>query len=481
MALDVSELIAALPQETEDEVAAPVTGGLPAVLSPASRVAIPVGRFRRLTALGTLQAKIAAAYLFHWLRGWFKNASDNQRLLAETHWRTAVRLLDSMGYLRGAVMKVGQTMANFPDIAPREFVETLERLHFDAPPMHWSLLKEMVLNELGNDPDNLFAEFDTRAFAAASLGQVHRARLKTGEDVAIKIQYPGIARAIEADFRNLFLFLLPGRLTRDWESTRDQFDDLRQRLELETNYELESTHLRKARSLFNDEDGIVVPEVYAQHSTSRVLTMERLEGVHLREFLARNPSQAERNEVGSKILRAWYRLMYSGRMFYVDLHPGNFLVLNDGRLGMIDFGFILPLEGEEWERMRRLDRPMTTGRIEDRIPVLKEWSDIRDDETDRLRLTNEYAEWCWLARYRGGDFDFGDAADLKRGIGLFTEMIRRRYSRARPNTPSVARCQFALRAILFQLRAKIDIRTIAEEEVRATGWDRSGYAGTALN
>lgn len=309
MALDVSELIAALPQETDDEVAAPVTGGLPAVLSPASRVAIPVGRFRRLTALGTLQAKIAAAYLFHWLRGWFKNASDNQRLLAETHWRTAVRLLDSMSYLRGAVMKVGQTMANFPDIAPREFVETLERLHFDAPPMHWSLLKEMVHNELGNDPDNLFAEFDTRAFAAASLGQVHRARLKTGEDVAIKIQYPGIARAIEADFRNLFLFLLPARLTRDWESTRDQFDDLRQRLELETNYELEATHLRKARSLFNDEDGIVVPEVHAQHSTSRVLTMERLEGVHLREFLARNPSQAERNEVGSKILRAWYRLI----------------------------------------------------------------------------------------------------------------------------------------------------------------------------
>src|SRR5262249_7726154 len=152
------------------------------------------------------------------------------------HWQTAARLLDAMGYLRGAVMKVGQTLANFPDIAPREFVATLQQLHFDAPPMHWSLLREMVHGELGDDPENLFASFEHRAFAAASLGQVHRARLKTGEEVAVKIQYPGIARTIREDFRNFFLFLLPGRLGKDWESTKDQFDDLRARMEQETDY-----------------------------------------------------------------------------------------------------------------------------------------------------------------------------------------------------------------------------------------------------
>src|SRR6185503_4184033 len=143
------------------------------------------------------------------------NADENKRLLAETHWRTAVRVLDSMSYLRGAVMKVGQTLANFPDIVPREFVQTLEQLHFQAPPMHWSLLREMVHNELGDDPENLFASFDKRAFAAASLGQVHRARLKTGEEVAVKIQYPGIARTVREDFRNLVPFLLPARLSKD--------------------------------------------------------------------------------------------------------------------------------------------------------------------------------------------------------------------------------------------------------------------------
>src|SRR6185369_17932141 len=166
MPTTISELIAALPEESVEATSSEMTEAL-ASESRMSFEPIPIGRFRRLTALSTLQAKIAAAYLFYWLRGWFKNADENKRLLAETHWRTALKLLDSMGYLRGAVMKVGQTLATFPDIAPREFVETLDQLHFDAPPMHWSLLKEIVYNELGDDPEKLFASFDKRAFAAA--------------------------------------------------------------------------------------------------------------------------------------------------------------------------------------------------------------------------------------------------------------------------------------------------------------------------
>ena len=194
----LAELMTALPDVAEAQHAEKLTSS---VLENSSMHPVPVGRLRRLGLLGTLQAKIGAAYMFHWLRGWFRNSADSERLLAETHWKTAVRLLDSMTYLRGSVMKIGQTLANFPDIAPREFVETLEKLHFSAPPMHWSLLREMVFNELGDDPENLFAEFDKQAFAAASLGQVHRARLKSGELVAVKIQYPGIRRIVEADLR----------------------------------------------------------------------------------------------------------------------------------------------------------------------------------------------------------------------------------------------------------------------------------------
>src|SRR5258707_9899805 len=257
----VAELIAALP-EPDNAAETDLPAPLNPLLEAWSHRPVPVRRFRRLRMLGTLQPEIAAAYAFYWLRGWFKGADESKRLLAETHWRTAMRILDSMSYLRGAAMKVGQTLANFPDIVPREFVETLEHLHFDAPPMHWSLLREMAFNEWGDDPENVFESFEKRAFAAASLGQVHRARLKGGEEVAVKIQYPGIARTIGEDFRNLSLFLLAGRFDKDWEHAKNAMEDLRVRLEKETDYEAEAAMLIRAQPLFREADGIVVPRVY---------------------------------------------------------------------------------------------------------------------------------------------------------------------------------------------------------------------------
>jgi len=436
---------------------------------------VPVGRLRRLGLMGTLPAKIASAYLFYWVRGWFQGAGERERSLAETHLKTAARVLDSMSYLRGFAMKVGQTLANFPDIVPAEFVETLDQLHYTAPPMHWALLREMVRNELGDDPEVLFASFSKRAFAAASLGQVHGARLRSGEDVAVKIQYPGIARTIAEDFRNLALFLLPGRLDKDWDHVKNQMDDLRMRLERETDYQAEAAQLKKARSLFREEEGILIPRVYPELSTARVLTMERLQGVHLDEFLAGNPSQEQRDEAGRKILRAWYRIFMTGRLFYADFHPGNFLFLKDGRLGVIDFGFVLPLEGEMWAEFGRMDRLLRTGRQEDRIAAVKEWSWITDDivDADRLRLSVEYADWCWKSIYGGGEFDFGDHADFKRGVDLFTEMARKRYSRSRPCTPSMSRQQFGCRSILYRLKARVDVKSISEEELKAADWHRN--------
>ena len=476
----VAQLIAALPDAEEAPGAAAETlpESLSAALAEAALRLAPTGRLRRMGLLASLQAKIGAAYLFYWVRGWFAGAAEKERLIAEAHWKNAARLLDSMTYLRGAVMKVGQTLANFPDIAPQPFVEMLERLHYDAPPMHWSLLSEMVANELGNNPGSVFAEFETRAFAAASLGQVHRATLPGGAEAVVKIQYPGIARAIRDDLRNLQLFLLPARLDKDWQYVREQVEELRVRLEQETDYEAEAAAQTKVRSLFREDDGIVVPRVYPQWSTARVLTMERIEGKHLDALLARNPSQQDRNAVAEKLVRAWYRIMFAGRLIHGDVHPGNFLFLDDGRVGLLDFGMMLPLDDELWEECRLMDRAMTTGRREDRVASIKRWGDISDlpADADRLQLTEEYSDWCWRPRYLGGEFDFGDEADLRRGIELFTQLLRRRYSRAKPSTPIIARHQFGMRAMLYRLDARLDMRSIAEEEVKAAGWDRSGYA-----
>jgi aarF domain-containing kinase len=127
----------------------------------------------------------------------------------------ALKMVHRFGYLRGAATKLGQALANLPSIIPDQMLETLDRLHWDAPPMHFLLLRELLSDELGEDPEKIFGSFEKDAFAAASIGQVHRARLKSGEHVAIKVQYPGIARTIDADFRTLGALLFPARLGKD--------------------------------------------------------------------------------------------------------------------------------------------------------------------------------------------------------------------------------------------------------------------------
>jgi len=477
MTPSIAEVLRALPKETDDAVeeGSPTADNLQATFS--SRP-VPVGRLRRMRLLGSVQAKIAAGYLFHWIRGWFKSAEENERLLAEAHWQTALRLLDSMRYMRGAMMKIGQTLANLPDIVPREFVETLQSLQFNAPPMHWSLMREMVYNELGDDPEELFATFDTTAFAAASLGQVHRARLRTGEEVAVKIQYPGIARTIREDLRNLLTLLLPARLGKDWESTKAQLDELRAQLEQETDYEREARVLTKARSLFRDTDGVVVPRVYREFTTARVLTMEYVRGVHLKDYLADSPPQQERNAFAAKIVTSGYRLLCSARMLYADFHPGNLVFMPDGRLGLLDFGFVRQIPDDEWELFRKFDRALTSGESGNFCEFVREWCQIPDPvaERQRLALCQELTYALYHPRFYNGDFDFGDEGHFRRACDLFLEVAGKRYTRGHPSTPIATRVEFGYRSVLYALKAKANVREIAERELHSTGWDRSAYA-----
>jgi hypothetical protein len=152
--------------------------------------------------------------------------------------------------------------------------------------------------------------------------------------------------------------------------------------------------------------------------------------------------------------------------------------MDDGRLGVIDFGFMVEHSDDEWAFMRKSDRAMTTGLCADRIAAVKEWSTLTDDPSDaeRVRLHERFFDWVSRPRYTEGPFDYGDEADFRRGIELFTEMVRKRYNRSRPSTPAIARLNFGVRCLLYRLKASFDVRPIAEEEVKAAGWDRSAYA-----
>lgn len=475
MTTTVAELLAALPDDQRAERTLREDPRFRELYEELARRPVPLGPFSRLFILSGLHAQIALAYTFHWIRGWFQSAQEHERRRLETHLEVALKLLETMGYLRGAVLKAGQTLANFRDLVPDEIVDTLSRLHFEAPPMHFSLLREQVHSELGGDPEEVFASFDTEPLAAASLGQVHRARLKTGEDVAVKIQYPGIARTIRSDLRNLLTLMSPFRLTKDFENNKQQLHTLFEALELETDYEHEARVTETARALFTEDDGILVPRVFPQYSTRRVLTLEFVEGVHVDQFLRSNPPEEQRNHFAEKIMRAWYRLLFRARMDYIDWHPGNFLFRDDGQLGLIDFGCVRQMTDAEWEWTRRADRLMQTGNHAELVDFVRDWCQIDDDprQEEWLRLAVEYGQLSWAARIQQGPYDYSDPQPLRRSLQLFGELTRKRYTRGQRVTSLFARQELAHRALFLRLGARIDIHPIRDKEVQATGWDHA--------
>ncbi|UCE60199.1 MAG: AarF/ABC1/UbiB kinase family protein [Phycisphaerales bacterium] len=461
----IAELIEALPVEPEEAVAP--GSALEGMLQKLTHKQVPTGRFNRLWVLGTLQAKVGAAYFAWWLRSGYATADKRQQALNETHLKAALKLLGGMSYLRGAIMKLGQIMATHPDVAPEQFTDILGRLHFEAPPMHFSLLREFVRSELGADPEEVFDDFEPRAFAAASLGQVHRARLKGSDQVvAIKIQYPNIGRTIRDDFRNMMALLTPMRLSGDWDNIKAQFEDICHMLNMETDYRHEAENLRVARSSFDEDEGIIVPQVFPEVSTGRVLTMEYIEGRHLDDFLATEPSRELRDHFGHKISVAVIRLDQSKKLLYADPQPGNFLFMADGRLGFIDFG-CCSLHSDEYlnwlieaERVY-LDAP---DGLRDVIVRMNDLSPKQAADDARMKVLTDWTHWAWEPIVHDGPFDFGDRDYFRRGAELYGKAVKKRYTRSHPSSTWIAKAIFGLRAMLTRLEARVDMGTIYHAE-----------------
>ncbi len=465
MPLDVRQLVEALPEGAETELSP--HEALHALLGKLATKPVPIGALHRFWSMGSLQAKIALGYLSYWVRSGYATKDENERRLNETHLAAAIKLLTGMSYLRGMMMKIGQALANCPPLVPDQFTKLLGQLHFDAPPMHFSLLREHLRNELGGDPEEVFSTFEERAFAAASLGQVHRATLPSGERVAVKIQYPNIARTIQSDLRNMMLILSPMRLSKDWDNIRWVWEDVRQMLEWETDYEREASFLMRARGLLQEQDKIVVPRVHESFSTKRVLTMEYLEGVHIDQYLARSPSQEERDRYGELLMRTSFHLAQAGRLWYADSHPGNYIFMPDGRLGMIDFGCCREFSDEEWDYYRELTRVAEHPGTEAFRRAIIRTVDLDPDQPqdpDYIALLSEVFLWHNEYLRCEGKYDFGDAVRFQRGLDLFSQAGKKRYFRSMPVNTWINRQLLGIRALLFRLGARVNVKTIAEEE-----------------
>ncbi|APR75037.1 Ubiquinone biosynthesis monooxygenase UbiB [Minicystis rosea] len=301
---------------------------------------VPQGRLGRLARLATVGARTGASML-----------------LSKDGTSAAQHAAEVLGTLRGIAAKVGQMASYVDGVVPEEhrasYETALRSLRAAAPTSSPEAIRRAVEEELGAPLDRLFADWDDVPLASASIGQVHRATLADGRRVAVKVQHPGIARAVESDLENASVLegMASALGARRWESKR-VFEEIKQRFREELDYGLEAERQRAFRDLHAGDPTIHVPAVIGDRSARRVLTTELAVGRSLEEA-ATAPEPARRAHAET-LWRFVFKGNLVGGMFNADPHPGNYLFQDDGRITFLDFGCVEPLGGERLEHARAL-------------------------------------------------------------------------------------------------------------------------------
>jgi predicted unusual protein kinase regulating ubiquinone biosynthesis (AarF/ABC1/UbiB family) len=245
-----------------------------------------------------------------------------------------------LGGLKGPLMKVAQFLSTVPDALPPEYAQELAELQANAPPMGWAFVRRRMQHELGPNWQSRFAEFGQTAAAAASLGQVHRARLHEGTDVACKLQYPDMPSVVEADLRQLKLALALYHRMDNATRNDEVFKELSERLREELDYLREAAQMRLYKLMLTGIDRVTIPTPVQDLCTTRLLTMTWLPGQRLQDFLDAGASQEARNDVARALFHAWYVPLYRYGVVHGDPHLGNYQVRSDHGINLLDFGAI---------------------------------------------------------------------------------------------------------------------------------------------
>ena len=313
---------------------------------------IPTGRIRRTAkvtqVIGTQGARYAGTRAANVTR------SQDRALekLDARHAEAAERMVDTLGTMKGAAMKIGQ-LASFIDIdfLPEEYralyQEKLAALRTSAPPMPWREVSRVLEEEWEEPVESLFEDFDHDAAAAASIGQVHRATLAGGRAVAVKIQYPEVARALRADMQNAGMLMRMAKALAPGLDARAAAAELKERVLEELDYEYEAQNQRAFARAYRGHPFIHVPEVITRLSRSRVLVSEWVDGAGFEEV--KQLPQAERDRFGEIVFRFCFGSIYHLQHFNADAHPGNYLLLENGSVAFLDFGMTKQLDAEQIE------------------------------------------------------------------------------------------------------------------------------------
>lgn len=303
----------------------------------------PATKGKRLMRLASMTARVATGYTASRVKAVFQSKEAAERDRAKAHEQAGELIAQTLGELKGAVMKVGQMASIAGDLLPKELAEALGALQREAPPMDFEVIAEQIERELGAPPASLFQRFDETPFASASIGQVHRARTDDGREVVVKVQYPGVDAAVDSDLAHLKIALRASGLVKVKRKVLDDvFGELRARLNEELDYCNEADNVRLFADYYQDHPKVVVPKVVGERSSQRVLTLTYEPGHPIGE-IAEFP-QAVRNEIGEVLFRVLADQIFNLKILHADPNPGNFAFRPDGSVVLYDFGCVKRLD-----------------------------------------------------------------------------------------------------------------------------------------
>ena len=272
---------------------------------------------------------------FHW--GILGHPRREERYSAPEHLRMAFEELGP------TFIKLGQILSTRPDLIPAEYVEEFSKLQDRIPPCPTESIVEVIEEELGKPMSEIFLEFEEKPLASASIGQVHRARLKDGTRVVVKVQKPGVERQIKQDLE--VLEELAYKLTQHWEAVRHLdieglYEEFAYILRNELDYQREGRNAETFRRNFLKDGTVYIPEIFWEYTTQKVLVMEELQGVKLTDVEGIKALGQDPKDIAQKGANMYMNMFFRDGFFHGDPHPGNFFVLKDGRLGLVDFGMV---------------------------------------------------------------------------------------------------------------------------------------------
>jgi predicted unusual protein kinase regulating ubiquinone biosynthesis (AarF/ABC1/UbiB family) len=422
------------------------------------------------TQRGANLARLGASTSTSYLTSRVRRLRDAESADARFHAETAAKLVEMLGTMKGAAMKIGQ-IASFVDLdLPPEAQETyhavLATLRDAAPAVHPDQIAGVITDEFGAPPDQVFASWDPVPIASASIGQVHRARLEDGTEVVTKVQYPGVAEAVQHDLANAEMFAPLARLFSSSLQVRPLMEELRERLLDELDYQKEALYQEAFFERYEGHPFIRIPRVHQEWCRPRVLTSEYIEGASFDAMVA-STDAAEKQRYGEIIYRFVFGSLNRFRLFNGDPHPGNYLFPGDGTVAFLDFGSVKLFRSITRAQLHEQMQMINESDVDGLVRGLRESGFLRQDQPangERLmamfRLFNqpvlEDAEYAYTPEFARDVIKIG--TDPKAG---YWELLRQ--LNLPPDYLVLNRIQWGVNSILARLGARANWHRITKE------------------